>query len=104
MRDIKSDWKCRPSRGLHKSNQGDKDTKWHKVRKNRSRNDYRPKRKANNATDRKRNQNVAYYLQSTSKNVPPPRLTSPGEIALRPGRADRVEEACAKETGSKEPD
>jgi hypothetical protein len=31
---MKSDWRCRPSRqGLCKSNQGDKDTKWHKVRK-----------------------------------------------------------------------
>jgi hypothetical protein len=90
----------RPSRSLCKSNQDDKDTKWHKVRKNRSRNDYRPKRKANNATDRKRNQNGAYYLQSTSKNVPPQRVTPPSEIALRPGRADRIEEACAKEAGN----
>jgi hypothetical protein len=31
--DIKSDWQCRRSRGLCKSNQGDKDTKWHMMRK-----------------------------------------------------------------------
>ena len=98
--------------GLYKSNQGGKDTKWHKVRKiavaqnghNRSRNDYRPKRQANTATGGKRNQNGAHDLQSTSKKATPARVAPPREMTLRPGRADRVEEICAKEAGNEQPD
>jgi hypothetical protein len=109
---IRFDWQCPPSRrGPRKSDQGDNDTKWRKVRKiavaengqNRSRNDDRPKRQAKNASDRKRNQNGAQHLQSASQNIPPTRVTPTGEIALRPGHADRVEEARAKEGCDEQP-
>jgi len=91
---------------------GGKNTKWHKVLKfavaqngqNRSRNDYRPKRQATDATEGKRKQHGAYHLQSAGKTAPPARVTPPSEIALRRGRADRVKEARAKEAGNEEPD
>jgi hypothetical protein len=93
-------------------NHGTKDTKGHKVRKfavaqngqNRSRNDDRPERQANDAADRKRNQNGAHHLQSTGKSAPPTRVAPSSEIALRRGPADRVKEACAKEAGNEKPD
>ena len=32
------------------------------------------------------------------------RIAPPDEVGFRPGRADRVEDACAEERGNKKPD
>ena len=44
---------------------------------------------------------TALIISSPPVNkAPPARVAPPHEITLRPGRADRVEEACAKESGN----
>lgn len=73
-------------------------------RKNRSRDDDRPKRHADNATGRKRNQDGARYFPSTGDDAPPARIAPAGEIILRPGRTDGVDEAGASECDNQEPD